>query len=72
MYILVFGPEVEVHSTWILWTRRPLRMQGQLSLLSWAGHAAFLGRVHKVSLGLPEGCGKGSYPIREPLSLGVL
>lgn len=58
-YILDFGRwrPGEVHSIWVLWTRRPSRMQGQLLFEVWWGNPRFLVGFQKNSRGLHEGCG---------------
>ena len=49
--------EGEVHSIWVLWTRRPSKMQGQLFFEVGRGGQRFSVGFRKVFLGLPEGCG---------------
>jgi hypothetical protein len=49
----ILGLEVEVHSTWVLWTWWPSSARTTF-FRNWAGWATFFGWVHKSYMGLPK------------------
>ena len=55
----ILGLEVEVHSIWFLWTRRPSRMQVQRFFeVGWGGQS-FLARFMKILWDCPWVVGHG-------------